>query len=329
MSIQRVDLNLFRVFEAVLQYGSVSAVAREFGVTPSAISHALSRLRQAVGDELFVYGDEGMAPTPRALELAPAIRDGLGRIDEALKSPAFEPSQTARTFRLSATDYSTTIILPRLLQHLVRVAPQLELRVFPYNRTDVIRHLDEGRLDLVLGWFSDVPEHVRRTPILQDREAVVVRPGHPLTLRDNLTRDCLFGFSFVVVEFSGSGEPAMDGFLDERGVWRRVWIDRLVIERNGGGNDGGVSHVAVSLPHYSAVPHLLAVTDMMATVPERLARLMEARGEVVVLDLPYAPLVAPVDAIWHRKGEQDAGLQWLLRELAAVMPAEQMQLSDV
>ncbi|MGE4373146.1 MAG: LysR family transcriptional regulator [Xanthobacter sp.] len=320
MSIQRVDLNLFRVFEAVLQYGSVSVVAREFGVTPSAISHALARLRQAVGDELFIYGEEGMVPTSRALELAPAIRDGLGRIDEALKSPSFAPSQTARTFRLAASDYSTSIILPRLVQRLAQLAPQLELRVFPYNRTDVIRHLDEGRLDLVLGWFSDLPDHVRRTPILQDREAVVVRPGHPLTLRDQLTRDCLFDFSFVVVEFSGSGEPAMDGFLDERGVWRRVWIDRLVIERNGREADGGVSHVAVSLPYYSAVPQLLAVTDMLATVPERLARLMEARGEVVVLDLPYTPFVAPVDAIWPRRGDQDAGLQWLLRQLVDVAP---------
>ena len=154
MSLQRIDLNLFRVFEAILQHRSVTGAAKMLGVTPSAVSHALSRLRRSLDDELFVHGDDGMEPTARALELAPSIRDGLGRIDDALAAKPFVPSDSTRAFRISATDYGAVTLLPGLIRRLCEVAPQVELRVFPCNRTDVVRHLDEGRIDLVIGWFA-------------------------------------------------------------------------------------------------------------------------------------------------------------------------------
>lgn len=315
MSIQRIDLNLFRVFEAVLQCRSVSGASKELGVTASGVSHALGRLRQAIGDELFVHGEEGMLPTARALEIAPAIRDGLERIEDAVSTRPFAPAVSARTFRVSATDYGTTIILTRLIERLARTAPQLELRIFPYNRTDVIRHLDEGRLDVVIGWFGDLPERVRRTVILRDREAIVVRRGHPLAGQP-VDRDRLFSYPFAVVELTGSGEQAAEGFIDERGVWRRVWIDRLLIETD---DEDAVAHVAVSLPHYAAVPGILSATDMVATLPERMARPLAQAGTHVILDLPYEPLEVSAEAIWHQRGDRDGGLQWLLGELVDVM----------
>lgn len=317
MSMQRLDLNLFRVFGAVFECRSVSGASKELGVTASAVSHALGRLRQAIGDELFVYGDEGMVPTARAIEIAPAIRDGLGRIDEAVSAKPFVPAASARTFRISATDYGTTIVLTRLVERLARTAPQLELRIFPYNRMDVVRHLDEGRLDLVIGWFGDLPERARRTVILMDREAIVVRRGHPLT-HQPVDREQLFSYPFAVVELTGSGEQAAEGFIDERGVWRRVWIDRLLIEAEEGKEDT-VAHVAVSLPHYAAVPGILSATDMVATLPERMAQRLVAAGTHAILDLPYEPLVVSAEAVWHQRGDRDGGLQWLLGELVDVM----------
>ncbi len=99
--MRRIDLNLFRVFEAVMRHRSVSGASRELGVTASAVSHALSRLRQALGDELFIPGEAGMEPTARALELAPGIHDGLGRIDVAVSAKPFNPSQAHRMFRIA------------------------------------------------------------------------------------------------------------------------------------------------------------------------------------------------------------------------------------
>lgn len=316
MSLQRIDLNLFRTFEAILIQRSVSGAARTLGVTPSAVSNALSRLRRALGDDLFVAGEDGMEPTRRALELAPDIRAGLERIDEAIAARPFVPADSARAFRISATDYGAVMLLPPLLRRFREAAPQVELHVFPCNRIDVIRHLDEGRIDLVLGWFSEIPGRMRRTGLLVEKEAVVVRRGHPLT-QEPVTLERLLHFPYVVVELTGSEERATDGFFDERGVWRRVWIDRLLIESSVKDADV-VGHVAVSLPHFAAVPDILAETDMVATLPERLARRVEARGTHVVLDLPYEPLVANFEAVWHQRADRDAGVQWLLQELAEV-----------
>ncbi len=314
MSLQRIDLNLFRAFEAILEQGSVSGAAKTLGVTPSAVSHALPRLRRALDDELFVHGDHGMEPTRRALDLAPSIRDGLGRIDEAIGARPFVPADATRAFRISLTDFGAVALLPGLIRRLSEVAPQVELRVFPCNRTDVIRHLDEGRIDLVVSWFADLPPRMRRTPLFLEKEAVVVRREHPLT-EGPVTLARLLGFPFLVVELTGSEDQGSDGFMDERGVWRRVWIDRLVIETSAKDKDM-VGHVAVSLPHFAAVPDILAGTDMVATLPERLARRAVDQGVLAILDLPYEPLEVSFDAIWHQRSDRDAGLQWLLETLA-------------
>jgi DNA-binding transcriptional LysR family regulator len=112
----------------------------------------------------------------------------------------------------------------------------------------------------------------------------------------------------------------LGGFVDDRGVWRRVWIDRLLMEADADG--APVAHVAVSLPHYASVGDILARTDMVATLPERVARRLVAAGAHAALDMPHAPLEATVEAIWHQRAERDGGLQWLLGELAETVRAE-------
>ncbi len=299
-----------------MQHRSVSGASQELGVTASAVSHALSRLRQALGDELFIPGESGMEPTARALELAPNIRDELERIDGAVSFKPFVPTESLRTFRIAATDYAAVTILPRLVGRLAETAPQIDLRVFPFSRTDVVRHLDDGRIDFVMGWFGDLPDRMRRATIMMEKEAMVVRTGHPLTAGP-VTKERLFGFPHIVVELTGTEETAADGFFDDRGVFRRVWIERLLIE--GDGDQGLVGRVAVSVPHYAAVPPMLCATDMVATLPGRLARAAVQQGSLVMLDLPYEPLAVPIEALWHHRTERDAGAQWLLGELISVM----------
>ncbi|PNG26765.1 LysR substrate-binding domain-containing protein [Methylocella silvestris] len=317
--LRTIDLNLLRVFEAVMRCRSVIKASRELGVTASAVSHALSRLRQSLGDELFISGEAGMEPTARALELAPAIHEGLQRIDHAVSAPSFVPAEDFRTFRIAATDYVAAAILPHLVGRLAEVAPQIDLRIFPFNRTDVVRHLDEGRIDFVMGWFGDLPDRMRRATIVVEKEAMVVRTGHPLT-EGPLTKERLFSFPHIVVELVGTEVAAVDGFFDDRGVWRRVWIERLLIEADA--DQGEVGRVAVSVPHYAAVPPMVRVSDMVATLPGALARAAVEQGSLVMLDLPYEPLAVPVEMVWHQRTERDEGSQWLLGELiSAVKPA--------
>jgi DNA-binding transcriptional LysR family regulator len=310
VTIEKLDLNLFKVFEAVLRHRGVSGAARELHVTASAVSHALSRLRQAVGDELFVPGDSGMEPTPRARELAPGVRDGLERISLAVNGRPFVAAESVRAFRIAATDYVAITMLPRLVERLATEAPHVNLRVFPPNRLDVSRELDEGRLDFVVGWFRDLPDRMRRTTIAFDNEAIVVRAGHPLT-QGPVTKARLLSYPHIVVEITGGETEAVDGFLDDRGVFRRVWIERLLID-GGGGDHGVIGRVAISVPHYGAVGPMLLVSDMVATLPRRFANAAAGQGHLVLLDLPYEPLAVPVEVVWHQRSDRDPGIQWLI-----------------
>ena len=319
--MRRIDLNLFRVFEAVLQHRSVSAASRELGVTASAVSHALSRLRMTMGDELFILGDAGMEPTARALELAPAIRDGLGRIEAAVSSKPFLPAQSQRPFRIALSDHTAVMVLPHVIGRLAKIAPEINFRIFPFNRMDVVRHLDDGRVDMVMGWFSDLPDRMRRVEVVSASEAIVVRAGHPLT-QGKITKERLFSFPYVVVELTGTEDETIDGFVDDRGVWRRVWIERLLIEM-GDDNEGLVGRVAVSVPHFAAVPPILCQTDMVATLPRRLALQVAQHTSLVILeDLPYEPLTVPVELVWHQRAEKDAGTQWLISEFLRIAQEE-------
>ncbi|UDL93114.1 LysR family transcriptional regulator [Lichenihabitans sp. PAMC28606] len=307
MSVQKIDLNLFRVFDAVMRHRSVSDAGRELGVSASAVSHALARLRLALGDDLFVSGTAGMEPTARALDLLPSISDGLGRFAAAVADAPFTPTETTRTFRIAATDYAAVTVLPSLVGRLASIAPDANLRIVPSNRVDVVQLLDSGRVDLVLGWFGELPDRINRSTILIEHEAIVVRAGHPLTA-ENVTMARVFAFPHIVVELTGTEDQAVDGFLDERGVARRVWIERILIERE---SQGPVARVAVSVPHYAAVPPMLAVTDMVATLPRRLALQAVRQGLLVVLDLPHEPLAVSVESIRHQRSSSDAGLLWL------------------
>lgn len=313
MAKQRIDLNLFRIFEAVMLHRSVSGAARELGVTPSAVSHALSRLRHELADDVFVSGEGGMEPTARAIELAPSIHEALAKINEAVSAKPFVPSKAVRTFHIAATEYSAVTVIAPLAARLAKAAPQVRLRVFPYSRMDVVRHLDDGRINLVTGWFGEVPDRMRRTTIRVDREAVVVRPGHPLT-QGQVTKERLLAFSYVVVEMTGSEETPTDGFLDERRLQRRVWIERLLIDESDDSEELG-RRMAITVPYYAAVPHILRTTDMVATLPLSLARLAVKQGTLEILDLPYEPLEVQFEAIWHQRAERDAGLQWLIGEV--------------
>jgi DNA-binding transcriptional LysR family regulator len=317
LNIRRIDLNLFRVFEAVMHHRSVSGASRQLAVTPSAVSHALSRLRQALGDELFVFGESGMEPTARALQLAPGIRDGLARITDAVSSTAFDPALALRTFRIAATDYAVGVILSRIVERLSANAPQVDLRVIPANRTDVIRQLDDGRVDLLIGWFADLPDRFDRVRLLEETEAIVVRAGHPLTT-GAVSKERLFSFPHVVVELTGPEGETADGFFDERGVSRRVRIERLLLEMADDA-EGLVGRVAVSVPHYAAVAPLLLVSDMVATLPRRMALQLQGHSSLAMLDLPYEPAVVAVEMIWHRRADQDAGLTWLIGQVAEAM----------
>lgn len=327
MHIRMVDLNLFRVFDAVMLHRSVRKASKMLSVTPSCVSHALNRLRQTIGDELFIPGEFGMQPTRRALELAADVREGLENFEFALTVKPFVPAEAVRTFRIAASDNTFVVILPSLVKRLAKSAPHVDLRVFPLSRPDVVRQLERGQVDLVIGWFGDLPSGVRRSTLFREEEAIVVRAGHPLT-QAKVTKERLFEFSHLVVEVTGKEEHAADGFMDDKRAARRVSIERALLEFQDE-KVNLVGRVAVCVPHFAAVPPLLQATDMVATLPRRLALWSAAHFPLVLLDPPYAPKTVDIEMVCDQSADRDKGLQWLIDELRILVAANDLQLQGV
>jgi DNA-binding transcriptional LysR family regulator len=317
MSIKKFDLNLFETFDAVMKTRSVTEAANELSLSPSAVSHALKRLRKIFADELFTSKGGAMQPTALALSLNANIARGLSSFASALGSRDFVPGETARTFRIAAGDYFATIFLPRLVARVTDKAPDIHFRIFPCNRLDVVGELDDGHIDFALGWFGDLPERMVRKTILYDQEALVVRRGHPL-LDGQLTIERLFSYGRIVVELSGSEDLAKDGYHHEQGVSRRLWIERLLVGPTETGVDA-VGTVAVTVPYFAAAAPILQATDLVSALPRRLALMGAKQFGLALLEPPYVPASVGLQALYLQKQESDFGFKWLMSELDAAI----------
>jgi DNA-binding transcriptional LysR family regulator len=256
-----------------------------------------------------------MQPTRRAVELASDIRKGLQNFHSALMTKPFVPAHGIRTFRIAASDYVSILVLPRLIKRLAENAPNIDLRIFPLSRLDAVQQLEGDRLDLLIGWFGKLPDTLQRSLLYKEQEAMVVRSGHPLT-KAKITKPKLFQFPHVVVEMTGTEEHEKDGFLNDEGVSRRVWIERALLELQ----DNNVSitgRAAVCVPYFAAVAPTLEVTDMVATLPRRFALWLAKRDAVVLLKLPYKPITVEVEMVWHQRVTHDPGFRWIREALSS------------
>src|SRR3954464_1520232 len=162
-----LDLNLLRVFEALMQERSATRAGERLCLTPSAISHALNRLRYVLKDELFLRGPDGMQPTERAAEIAPRLRQGLLQLQLALAPAEFIPERTDRRFTIACTEYAGAVIIPALIARLRHDAPHASLSILPSNQ-GVAETLRCGRADLAIGSFRRFPDWFERERLLQE-----------------------------------------------------------------------------------------------------------------------------------------------------------------
>jgi DNA-binding transcriptional LysR family regulator len=309
-----IDLNLFRVFDAVMLHRSVRKASQMLSVTPSAVSHALRRLRWSIGDKLFISSESGMEPTQRALELAAAVRGGLEKLELAFTRKESVVAEVPRTFRIGATDYPCMVVLPSLVKRLAKSAPSVDLRVFPSNHIDLVQQLEKGRADVVIGSFTELPPGISRTKLLREDEVVAVRTGHPLT-RGSITKERLLEFPHVVVERAGTMESATDGLPDEKRDGKRVSIESALYEfQNGKIGPGGRATICV--PNFAAVAPFLQLSDMVAMLPRRLAFWAAAQAPLTLLDPPYTSIAIEIEMLWVEGADQDERLRWLRNELA-------------
>ena len=295
MDLRAIDLNLLLIFNQLMLERRVSSVAEHLGITQPAVSNALKRLRDVLGDELFLRTAKGMEPTPYAIALAEPIQAALGLLNQALnQAQQFEPQTARRTFTLAMTDIGEIYFLPPLLDKFASIAPQVKIStVRPYS-VSLKEQMMAGSVDLALGLLPHLQAGFHQRHLFRQRYVCLYRKHHPVaTPQLTLGQFCQLEHVGIIAPQTGHSE--IDTLLERAGIQRRM---RVVV------------------PHFIAVGHILQSTDLIASVPERFAeRCVEPFG----LEIAPHPATLPdieINVFWHAKYQRDPANQWLRQLLA-------------
>jgi DNA-binding transcriptional LysR family regulator len=307
MNFQTFDLNLLRVFDAVMTEQNITRAAERLSTTQPAVSNALKRLREAVDDEILVRTARGMKPTPHAEEIWPAVRSALAALEGVLAPERFDLSTTKASFRIAMADSTAALLLPQVMERIRTQAPLIDIRMVPLPGRDPRPMLMNSDADLAVGSFpgvaaqlregqQDVSLHHRR---LYSGEPVgIMRKDHPLA-REELTLDRYCSALHVLVSFSGSPTGPADGVLASLGRTRRV---------------------ALTVNQFSTAFHMIARSDLMAIVPRHLIEAAAGTDGLIIKTLPFQLPMVYVDMIWHERDLQKPAHKWL-RDTIMRIPA--------
>lgn len=300
---RNLDLHLLECFDVLLRERSVSRAAESLGVSQSSASEMLARLRERFGDPLLVRTRDGLAPTPRALALAPEVRAAAAQL-RALLQPdaAFDAAAAHETFRLTTSDYTQLLLLPALTRRLAEAAPGCRIDIVPVNILRAEQALDAGDIDLALAYYPVPPEGLRRSPLFDDRYVCLVRTGHP-ALAAPLTVEAFAALPHVRVAPSGLTyfSSAVDTALEHRGLQRRI---------------------AVSSPHFLLAAHLVAENDLVLVLPLRAARQLAVLHGLQVVEIPLPLPSIEIAMYWHERCHHARAQQWLREQVRTILAPE-------
>ncbi len=286
-SVHIADLNLLRVLDLLLEEENVSRAAARLHLTQSAMSRSLARLRQLFGDELLLRTGRGMRPTARALELRPRLRAAVGEVDRLVsESPRFEPASARRRFRVAAVDYAHAVLLAPLLRAVATEAPGLDWELLPSPRPPD-RALESGELDLSIEPRRTSGAGVVWSPLLEERYTCLVWRDHPLR---RLDRAGFADLQHVMVAPWGRPGGVVDQALAATRARRRV---------------------AVQVPSFLLLPHVLVDTERIATVPRRIALLLAEAHPLRLLQPPVRVPGFTLYLAWHEIHRHDPAHVWL------------------
>jgi DNA-binding transcriptional LysR family regulator len=285
------DLNLLRVFDAIWRNGHLGRAAEDIGLSQPALSHALKRLRDQLGDPLFLKVRDGMQPTPRAVQLAPVIQSLLGNVREnLLATPAFNPQQAKRTFTITMSDVGEMAFLPRLLARVSREARSIDIRVIATPHKDLKYSLGHAKIDLALGYFPDLSDFdIYQERLFRHGFVCLARRGHPV-VKGLLTQQQFCDASHVVARTGGRNQEIVEQYLRENKIQRRE---------------------VVRTSNYLSVPMIVSETDLLATVPFPVGTVFSGIADIQVLQPPYPLPSFDLKQYWHSSQNDDPGNKWL------------------
>ena len=300
MNLQSFDLNLLLAFEALMIERSVTRAARRINLSQPAMSNALARLRRTFDDPLLVRTPDGMKPTPVAQSLIVPVGAALSQLRAALEEkPAFDPMVSRRTFNLLANDYAEILLFAPMLGGVHTTAPGVTIRIDRQRslfQPPPPSSLAESH-DLAIGFFPDalsLESSIHSEFMWEEKNVCIARRSHPL-LSGRLTPKQYATASHVAVFYKSEGPGVIDTILAQRGYARRV---------------------ATFVPHFVSVPFIVAASDLIATVPERLAARFASVLKLQVLPVPIAIPPFRLTMLWHERNDRDPAHSWLRNLIA-------------
>ncbi len=317
-SLDVMDLNLLRVFDVLMQERRVATASSRLGLSQPAVSNALSRLRKALGDEILTRAPSGMEATEFAKSLHATLGPALAAIEHSLRAKAaFDPLLTQWRAQIAMTDIGEIVFLPRLIAHCAHHAPGLTIETLRDSQTKasgqgaaaggMTTAMAEGRVDLAMGWLPDVTQGLYQRKLFTQRYVCIARQGHPLLQgkRPKLTLEKFLQAEHVAIRAEGTGHTRADEALQKfkhRPNHSAGHPTVHPIEQR---------KVRLQVPHFLSVPQIVAKTDLIATVPERLAIECAEPYQLQVLEHPVKMPAFELKMFWHRRVHTDPAHQWL------------------
>ncbi|MDE3079186.1 MAG: LysR family transcriptional regulator [Paracoccaceae bacterium] len=295
--LRRLDLTLLLVFLGLLRHRKGLDVAEELGLTQSAISQALKRLREIFGDELFLRRPHGMEPTATALALEAPVAAAVDALRGALGTArAFDPKTATGVLRIAALDAEQAVLIPPLAARLRALAPGITLSVLPLGRAAAMEALSEGRADLAVGYIWDAPDAIRSQTLYDETFLVVGRPEVlPDAPRIGLDRYC--AADHVLIAPGGDLRGVVDERLEAIGQSRRI---------------------VLGLPAFLPALAAVAASTAVVTLPARVARTFAAGFGLVTADPPVNVRGFPVSVYWHRRNDADPQTVWVRQQMTTL-----------
>jgi len=310
-ALSSVDLNLLKVLFVLAQKGNMTQAGDFVGLSQPAMSHALKRLRALTGDKLFVRTATGFAMTSFCAEIYPTVKRIIEETEAVVLSRRqFDPARSRRTFRIGMNDYFSVVLIPRLIQRMQAQSEQFVVEVIHMPRTVqsngrsfqslVQGYLDDGTIDVAVMTADSFPARYRCSPLFNERRVCIMAANNPAA-GGQLTMETFLQLGHVKV----TSAPSRRGWIDER-------LDALGRERN----------VVAVVPHFSAAVAVVAQSDLIAIMPESVARLFEASHDLLLLDFPFGSEQQSTSMIWLAENELDPASLWLRRQITECFSTE-------
>lgn len=291
IKLSEIDLNLLVAFEALFEERSVTAAAQRLYLGQPAMSAALGRLRILFNDELFLRMGREMQPTSKATAIAPGVFAALHQIRQTLQaSQAFDPTSDQRDFAIGSTDYTSFVVVPKLMAYCHQVAPKLNFRMIGFEKDSVSELLEKGVVDLALGVFPNPPRQTSCASLFQEYFVGIARKNHPAMIQKPLSLDVFATLSHVLVTVRRDTIGEIDRALETHNLKRRI---------------------ALTVPHMLVLPSIIASSDLVAAIPSRTASYFSKLDNIEVFELPLEMQPWTVSILWSKLADQDDANSWL------------------